>query len=66
MAGALVLIGGGGHCVSCIEAIESMACWKVAGIVDTPERRGERVLGYEVIGSDADLPELAQASFHRL
>jgi sugar O-acyltransferase (sialic acid O-acetyltransferase NeuD family) len=56
---SIVLIGGGEHCASCIEAIESTGQWDIAGIVDLPERRGESILGYPIIGSDVDLPALA-------
>ncbi|MBV5327882.1 MAG: acetyltransferase, partial [Chlorobium sp.] len=59
MIKAIVLIGGGGHCASCIEVIESSGLWEIAGIIDTPERIGERILGYEIIGSDADIPAFA-------
>ncbi|MBI4309254.1 MAG: acetyltransferase, partial [Candidatus Omnitrophica bacterium] len=34
----LILIGGGGHCKSCIDVIESENKFKIAGIVDTKER----------------------------
>lgn len=50
----LILIGGGGHCRSVIEAAES-AGREVLGILDTPEKVGEKVLGRPVIGSDDDV-----------
>lgn len=55
--GPILLIGGGGHCVSCIEALES-AGWNIAGIIDRREQIGLKVLEYEVIGGDEDLPIL--------
>lgn len=55
----LLLIGGGGHCRSCIDVVESSAGFAVAGIVEHPDRyRGGSVLGYPVIGSDNDLRSL--------
>ena len=30
----LILIGGGGHCKSCIEVIESTDEWEIKGILD--------------------------------
>lgn len=54
----LLLVGGGGHCRSCIEAVESTQKYDIVGIVDLPERRETTVLGYRIIGSDDDLSEL--------
>lgn len=54
----LVLIGGGGHCRSCIDVIERQGIYSIAGIVDIEEKRGERVLGYEIVASDSELPAL--------
>jgi len=56
----IILIGGGGHCKSCIDVIELQNEFKIAGILDNPEKKGESVLGYEIIGSDADLPLFAK------
>jgi sugar O-acyltransferase (sialic acid O-acetyltransferase NeuD family) len=54
----IILIGGGGHCKSSIDVIEQEDRFTIAGIVDVPEKRQHKVLGYPVIGSDADLEEL--------
>lgn len=48
----LVLIGGGGHCKACIDVIEATGEWGILGILDLPERVGERLLGYVVVGTD--------------
>ena len=56
----IILIGGGGHCKSVIDVIEQEAKFEIAGIVDKPEFFGSKILGYEVIGSDLDLKELAK------
>ena len=60
MKESLVLIGGGGHCKSCIDVIESENRFQIAGILDLPERQGQEISGYPVIGVDADIPELAK------
>ncbi len=57
---SLVLVGGGGHCKSCIDVIEQEGKFDIKGIVDTPDRIGENVLGYEIVGSDNDLPLLVR------
>lgn len=54
----ILLIGGGGHCRSVIDVIESSGLFAIAGIVDKKEKVGESVLGYPIIGTDSDLPNL--------
>lgn len=48
----LILVGGGGHCKSCIDVIELEGKYEIAGIIDLPEKKGEKILSYEVIGND--------------
>jgi hypothetical protein len=55
---SLLLIGGGGHCHSCIDVIEAEGKYKIAGIVNLPGRNTDPFLGYEVLGDDGGLPEL--------
>lgn len=50
----LVLVGGGGHCKSVIEAAESVG-YTIKGILDIPENVGKKVLDFEVIGTDDDI-----------
>ena len=57
----IILIGGGGHCRSCIDVIEQEGRFTIAGIVDVPEKKHDNVLGYPIIGSDADLSELIKS-----
>jgi sugar O-acyltransferase (sialic acid O-acetyltransferase NeuD family) len=54
----ILLVGGGGHCKSVIEAIESEGKYNISGIIDAPEKVGQTVLGYPIIGTDSDLPQL--------
>jgi len=62
----IILIGGGGHCKSIIDVIEQQALYEIAGIIDFPEKLGERVFNYEIIGQDSDLPKLVKIynNFH--
>ena len=60
MKESIVLIGGGGHCKSCIDVIESENRYQIAGILDRPERQGQETSGYPVIGVDDDIPDLAK------
>ena len=52
---SLVLVGGGGHCKSVIEAAES-AGYSILGVLDMPEEVGKQVLSTRVIGTDDDIP----------
>jgi len=56
----IILVGGGGHCKSCIDVIEQEGRFSIAGIVDMPEKLGEKILDYEILWTDDDLPELAK------
>lgn len=51
----LILIGGGGHCKSVIEAAES-AGFSILGVLDMPEEVGKEILFTKVIGTDDDIP----------
>lgn len=57
MKPTLILIGGGGHCVACIDVIEQEDKFEIAGIVDKNAGSG-MLLGYPILGSDDDLREL--------
>lgn len=59
MSGAsILLVGAGGHAVSCIDVLERHGGFTVAGLVGSAAEVGRRVLGYPVIGTDEQLPEL--------
>jgi sugar O-acyltransferase (sialic acid O-acetyltransferase NeuD family) len=62
----LILIGGGGHCQSCIDVIEEEGKYKISGIVDLPENKGEKVFGYEIIASDNEINHLRKKFNHFL
>jgi len=51
----LILIGGGGHCKSCIDVIEETGVYEILGILDQEENIGKRLLGYPLVGTDADI-----------
>jgi sugar O-acyltransferase (sialic acid O-acetyltransferase NeuD family) len=57
----LILIGGGGHCKSCIDVIERTGEFNITGILDLPEKKGTKILNYEVIGSDDDISSYAKS-----
>lgn len=53
----LLLIGGGGHCRSCIDIIEIGNVYRIEGLV-LPSTEVEPVLGYPAVGTDDELPLL--------
>jgi sugar O-acyltransferase (sialic acid O-acetyltransferase NeuD family) len=63
---SLILIGAGGHAISCIDVIEQQAQFQIAGLVgQLGEQQSDR-LGYPVFAGDDDLPRLAAKYTHAL
>ncbi len=56
----ILLVGAGGHARACIDVIEEAGQFAIAGLVGRPHEVGTRVLGYEVLGQDDDLPRLVK------
>jgi len=54
----IILLGGGGHCKSCIDVIESTGEYEIVGIVDEKEKIGNEVFGYKIIATDDQLQNL--------
>lgn len=56
----ILLIGGGGHCKSCIDVIELEGKFQISGIIDDAlhESGIKEVLGYPILGKDKDLQSL--------
>jgi sugar O-acyltransferase (sialic acid O-acetyltransferase NeuD family) len=54
----LILIGGGGHCRSCIDVIESEGTYQIVGIIERENARAVSTIDYELLGTDGDLPSL--------
>ena len=55
----LILLGGGGHCKSVIEAARSVYR-PIAGIIDVTDKVGTEVCGVPIIGTESLLPSLAK------
>jgi sugar O-acyltransferase (sialic acid O-acetyltransferase NeuD family) len=62
----IILIGGGGHCKTCIDVIEAEGTYEIEGILDKPENNGKRVLRYSMIGGDDLIASLAKDHKHFL
>lgn len=57
----IILIGGGGHCKSVIDAAESSGV-SIRGILDVAEKVGQCILSYEIIGTDDDIKNYVGSS----
>ena len=55
MKSKLILIGGSGHCQSVIDVVEATQQYEIVGIIDQAHKVGEKVSGYEIIGTDDQL-----------
>lgn len=67
----ILLIGGGGHCRSCIDVLETTGLYDIVGIVesDIAKLHGasiDNLTPYDIVGFDEDLPELLQHTPHCL
>jgi sugar O-acyltransferase (sialic acid O-acetyltransferase NeuD family) len=65
-ANSIILLGSGGHARACIDVIEQEGVFKVVGLLGLSHEVGSRVLGYPVLGTDADLPNLLSDFTHAL
>ena len=63
MSKNLILIGGGGHCKSCIDVIEQENKYHIYGILDLPNKIGQKILDYKIIGTDNDIENFIQQGF---
>lgn len=58
----ILLIGGGGHCLSCIDVIKSTGKYEIVGIIDNKLELKKTICGVEVIGTDDDIPKFLSKS----
>lgn len=61
----LVLIGGGGHCVSVIDIIENGNEYNILGILEL-NKTNNNILGYKILGDDNLIPELVNGNTYFL
>ena len=62
----IILIGGGGHCISAIDVIEQTGLYEIVGILDVQEKVGKAVLNCTVIGTDDNIEEFSDKGFNFL
>jgi sugar O-acyltransferase (sialic acid O-acetyltransferase NeuD family) len=54
----ILLLGAGGHARACVDLIEQHGGYLIAGLIGQDLEVGSTLLGYPVIGTDAQLPDL--------
>ena len=57
----LILIGGGGHCRSCIDVIEVDSRFTIRGIIDEKDCLDHGLSTYPLLGREGDIAELAKS-----
>lgn len=58
MSDKLLLIGGGGHCISVIDSIERQKLYSEIGVVEKYLKEDTNLMGVPIIGCDEDLQRL--------
>ena len=61
----IVLVGGGGHCISVIDIIENGNEFNILGILDSNSKENN-LLGYKILGGDNLIPELVNENTYFL
>lgn len=60
----LLLIGGGGHCKTVIEAVESMNYYDEIAIIDDDlQKKGDMILNYPIIGTSNELTKFKNEGY---
>src|ERR1035438_1093847 len=54
----IVIIGASGHAKVVIDIIEQQGSFKIIGLIDSFKVPGTRLMGYDVVGQEASIPEL--------
>lgn len=61
----IVLVGGGGHCISVIDIIENGNEFNILGILDSNIKENN-LMGYKILGGDNLIPELVNENTYFL
>ena len=56
----IILIGAGGHALSCIDVIEQENKYNIHGLIGLKDEVGKKISGYDVIASDDELTSLVK------
>ncbi len=56
----IVIIGASGHARVIIDIVEQEGKYELVGLLDRDRLKGEEVLGYQILGKEADLPQIKE------
>lgn len=54
----IIIFGSSGHAKVVIDIIEKEKKYQIAGIIDNTLKKGDNLLGYDVLGNDSNVPEI--------
>ena len=60
----IILVGGGGHCRSCIGVIEMEGRFTIRGVLDANETLQTPILRYDLLGQEKDIRSLSKTFRH--
>jgi sugar O-acyltransferase (sialic acid O-acetyltransferase NeuD family) len=60
----IILIGGGGHCRSCIDVIEMEGRFAILGILDANKSLSHPILSHDLLGKEEDIQKLSKTCRH--
>jgi sugar O-acyltransferase (sialic acid O-acetyltransferase NeuD family) len=66
MHNKIILIGGGGHCKSCIDTILTADQYSIEGILDANKSHIKNLSGFPLLGDDRMIPEWVRQGWHFL
>ena len=55
-----LIIGSGGHAKVIIDIVEKEGKYNIVGLLNAHPKLGKKILGYDVLGKDTDLPKFAE------
>ena len=61
----IVLVGGGGHCISVIDIIENGNDFNILGVLDSNVEKNN-ILGYKILGGDNLISDLVNENTYFL
>jgi sugar O-acyltransferase (sialic acid O-acetyltransferase NeuD family) len=54
----IIIVGSSGHAKIVIDIIEKENKYKIIGLIDKPENYNKKILNYNIIGTDNDIPHI--------
>ncbi|MCG9875846.1 MAG: acetyltransferase [Leptospiraceae bacterium] len=58
----IFIVGAGGHAWSCMDLLLTVRNFEILGFIASESEKGNKIMGYSVVGSDSDLPKFRSIS----